>query len=494
TVLVSEMEVVTETHPKIGAPTLVPTHVIRGKQSTTDTNHGDDKSLVPQTPPQKKVVLPANSRLPLKISALNTTLRTWSIEGRALGKTSLKEYANANGTGSYFTFDFVDDEGGEIRVTCFNEIAAKFFEEIEAGKLYTIANGRIGNAKPGYNHLNNEFEIFLQASSTISPLLVNNAIIPLHNFHLTEIKDIPAKPVGSFIDVIGIVLAISPCSTIRRRDSSETIRRSLQLKDMSGFSVTVTLWGQHLQDLAQELEELLSIPQLPVLALKVARISSFNGTSIDTVSSTKWFVNPQIPESKMLQDWVASENYTVYTPSVMNKFLGPPQSLKPVATIAEILHMGNTVNNEWATLTATITNIAMDNFYYMACPLAIGEKKCRKKVKPTNNGSWFCVSCNSHVHQCDYRYALCIDLQDGLGELQSVTAFDTAAEAIMGVAATDLQLLCIDDEATTEIANQIIGHDYKFTLSVKKETFRGNTQLKCVVLDSVKLEDSKVVS
>ncbi|KAH9290006.1 hypothetical protein KI387_034123, partial [Taxus chinensis] len=60
-------------------------------------------------------------------------------------------------------------------------------------------------------------------------------------------------------------------------------------------------------DLAQELEELLSIPQLPVLAVKAARVSSFNGTSIDIVSNTKWFVNPQIPETKTLQDWVASK-------------------------------------------------------------------------------------------------------------------------------------------------------------------------------------------
>ncbi|KAH9295105.1 hypothetical protein KI387_038693, partial [Taxus chinensis] len=61
-------------------------------------------------------------------------------------------------------------------------------------------------------------------------------------------------------------------------------------------------------------------------------------------------------------------------------------------------------------------------------------------------------------------YALRINLQDDSGELQSVTTFDTVAEEIMGVTAADLQLLCIDDEATTEIANQIIGHEYKFTL------------------------------
>ncbi|KAH9324021.1 hypothetical protein KI387_044478, partial [Taxus chinensis] len=124
-VLVSEMEVVIETHPKIGAPTPVPTHFIHAKQSNTDKNHGDNKTLVPQTPQQKKVVLPGSSRLPLKISALNTTLCTWSIKVHALGKKFLKEYVNANGTGSYFTFEFVDDEGREIRITCFDEIAAK---------------------------------------------------------------------------------------------------------------------------------------------------------------------------------------------------------------------------------------------------------------------------------------------------------------------------------------------------------------------------------
>ncbi|KAH9308197.1 hypothetical protein KI387_036108, partial [Taxus chinensis] len=83
-----------------------------------------------------------------------------------------------------------------------------------------------------------------------------------------------------------------------------------------------------------------------------------------------------------------------------------------------------------------------------ACPLQKGEKKCRKKVRENGNGSWFCSSCNVQVQNYDYRYALRIDLKDPTGELQSVTAFDETAESIMGVEASDLHLLSIDEDVT----------------------------------------------
>ncbi|KAH9294316.1 hypothetical protein KI387_040480, partial [Taxus chinensis] len=98
-----------------------------------------------------------------------------------------------------------------------------------------------------------------------------------------------------------------------------------------------------------------------------------------------------------------------------------------------------------------ITNISMDNFFCKACPLQKGDKQCKKKVKENGNGSWLCSSCNRQVQKYDYSYALRIDLKDPTGELQSVTAFDEIAELIMGVAASDLHILTIDEDATSEI-------------------------------------------
>ncbi|KAH9288236.1 hypothetical protein KI387_032353 [Taxus chinensis] len=187
--------------------------------------------------------------------------------------------------------------------------------------------------------------------------------------------------------------------------------------------------------------------------LSNARVSSFNGTSLDTISTTKWFVNPVIPESLSLQEWIASDAFNVPAPSITNRVLWPPSALSSPAIIAQVLQMGNTNKNEWATITAKITDIALDNFYYLACPLVKNGTQCRKKVQELENRSWFCGKCNIPIQKCDYRYALCVTLKDGTGELQFVTAFDETAENIMGIKAEDLQFLSIDDGATTEITD-----------------------------------------
>ncbi|KAH9320580.1 hypothetical protein KI387_015219, partial [Taxus chinensis] len=488
TVLITDMDISKETYPQVGSPSRIPSHVVRGKQACVDHLEGVPKTLFPQTPPQKIYASSRPASKAIFINDLNTTMRVWSIEGRAVAKNSMQTYSNDNGNGCFFGFDFVDGRGGEIRVSCFNEIAEKFYGTIENEQTYTISNGRIGKAKEKFNNLNSTLEIFLSAASIVRPLHVNDQIIPLHHFHFVPIKDIPGRPAGSFVDILGVVLVISPRSTIRRRDQTETFKRTVQVEDMSGFSVSITLWGQHSTVLGEELEEFLSIPQKPVLALKTARISSFNGTSLDTISTTKWFVNPMIPESLPLQEWIASDAFNVLAPSITNRVLGPPSALSSPATIAQVLQMGNTDKNEWATITAKITDISLDNFYYLACPLVKNGTQCRKKVQELENGSWFCGKCNIPIQKCDYKYALRVTLQDSTGELQSVTAFDETAENIMGVKAEDLQFLSIDDGATTEIADQVIVHEYQFTLSIKLETYREKKQFKCVIIKSHKLE------
>ncbi|KAH9314352.1 hypothetical protein KI387_022979 [Taxus chinensis] len=220
------MDVVVKTHLVIGALIQLPTNALEHNQ-------------LARTNASANQVNKYFARTPTKISALNTSMRMWFVEGCALTKTTLREYHNARGDGSVFGFDFVDQERGEIHITCFNEAAEAFYEHIENGKLYIISNGRIAripDAKLCYNNLNNALEIFLQASSTITPLIANEDTIPSHHFHFTKIKDIPVSVDHSKVDLIGIVLAMSPFSMIRRHEKLETKRRTLQLKDMSGFS------------------------------------------------------------------------------------------------------------------------------------------------------------------------------------------------------------------------------------------------------------------
>lgn len=60
-----------------------------------------------------------------QISHLNPYMNRWTIKGRCTSKSDLRRWSNARGEGKVFSFDLLDVDGGEIRVTAFNDEADK---------------------------------------------------------------------------------------------------------------------------------------------------------------------------------------------------------------------------------------------------------------------------------------------------------------------------------------------------------------------------------
>lgn len=103
----------------------------------------------------------------IPIAALNPYQGRWAIKARVTAKGDLRRYNNARGDGKVFSFDLLDSDGGEIRVTCFNAVVDRFYNVIEVGKVYMISKGSLKPAQKNFNHLKNEWEILLESTSTV---------------------------------------------------------------------------------------------------------------------------------------------------------------------------------------------------------------------------------------------------------------------------------------------------------------------------------------
>jgi replication factor A1 len=179
----------------------------------------------------------------IPIAALNPYQGRWTIKARVTAKGELRHYNNARGDGKVFSFDLLDSDGGEIRVTCFNAVADQFYNQIEVGKVYLVSKGSLRPAQKAFNHLRNDHEIMLESTSIVQPCHEDDTSIPQQQFHFRPIMEIESMENNSILDLIGMVSYISPSSSIMRKNGTETQKRSLHLKDMSGRSVEVTLWG-----------------------------------------------------------------------------------------------------------------------------------------------------------------------------------------------------------------------------------------------------------
>ena len=122
---------------------------------------------------------PTPSVLPIQIpiKSLNPYHSNWCIKGYVQRKTTLRKFQNQYGPGKVFGFDLLDKEGGEIHITCFNTVADSFFDKIQNGNVYIVSKGNVKMANKQYNHLNNDWEILLNATSTIEHVAGEKNII-----------------------------------------------------------------------------------------------------------------------------------------------------------------------------------------------------------------------------------------------------------------------------------------------------------------------------
>ena len=71
-----------------------------------------------------------------------------------------------------------------------------------------------------YNHLNNEWGIFLKPKSLVKHLPANDKSIPQHYFNFTSIIQINSTIISSIVDIVGVVTNTSASSPIYRKDGS----------------------------------------------------------------------------------------------------------------------------------------------------------------------------------------------------------------------------------------------------------------------------------
>ncbi|KAF9626123.1 hypothetical protein IFM89_030970 [Coptis chinensis] len=427
----------------------------------------------------------------IPIADLNPYQGRWTIKARVTSKTILKSYSNARGEGKVFSFDLLDSEGSEIQATCFNMAAEQFYGMIEAGRVYLISKGSLKPASKTFNHLNNDFCISLDIGATVQPCAEDDDSIPMQQFHFRSIADIENMDNNTMLDVIGVVSSISLTVSIMKKDGTETLKRSLQMKDMSGRSVEVTLWGNFCNAEGQQLQSLCDSGKYPVLAVKAGRINDFNGKAVGTLSNSQLFVNPEIPEARTLREWFDTEGKDITSVSVSRETVGVGR-IDVRKTVSQIKdeQLGTSEKPDWITVKATINFIKVDNFCYTACPLMVGERQCNKKVNNNGDGQYRCEKCDQSVAQCDYRYILQFQIKDHTG-LTWVTAFQECGEEIIGVSAKELYDLKHEDEDSFgDAIRRVMFTDYVFKLKVKEETFSDEQRVKSTVVKAEKLDVS----
>lgn len=428
----------------------------------------------------------------IPIAALNPYQGRWAIKARVTAKGDIRRYNNARGDGKVFSFDLLDSDGGEIRATCFNSMVDRFYDTIDVGKVYVISKGSLKPARKDFNHLKNEWEIFLDTTSSVDLCPDEDASIPRQQFSFRPIGDIQTAESNSILDVIGVVTTVNPSVPIMRKNGMETQRRILNLKDQSGLSVELTLWGDFCNREGQQLQELVETGIFPVLAVKAGKVNDFTGKSISTISATQLFITPDCPEANGLREWFDRGGKDTTSHSISREITHGGSKNETRKNLAQIKDegLGRSDKPDWITVKATVSFIKTDTFCYTACPLMIGDRQCNKKVTKSGNSRWLCDRCNQDFEECDYRYLLQLQVQDHSG-MTWVTAFQESGEEILGCSAKELYMLKFetqDDTGFVEVIRSCLFTEFLLRLKIKEEVYGEEQRVKITVAKAEKLK------
>uniref|UniRef100_UPI00358F2191 replication protein A 70 kDa DNA-binding subunit-like n=1 Tax=Myxine glutinosa TaxID=7769 RepID=UPI00358F2191 len=415
----------------------------------------------------------------IPISFLNPYLNKWTIRARVTNKTSIRTWSNPRGEGRLFSMDLTDEEG-EIRATAFTDECDKFHSLMELNKVYFISKATLKAANKRYSSLKNDYEMTFNSVTTVVPCEGPEADgLPGVSFAFTPISDLATKNKDTIIDVLGVCSSVEELSKVMIKSSNrETTKRGIQLVDQSNTSVKLTIWGAD--------AEAFDGSGFPVLAIKRARVSDYNGRSLSLGSSSVMVTSPQLPEAFELRGWFDLEGHAMDALSISNQRVGVMTGSHSWKTLAQakLEKLGHGEKPDYYTVKATILFIKKDTCLYQACT----QGDCRKKVLDLENGMYRCEKCNRENASFVHRMILQVNIADHT-DSQWVTCFQETAEIILGQKTAHVgELWKSDGQAFNEIFENANFTSFIFRLRVKLENFHDESRIKTNAVEATPID------
>ncbi|KAK8719691.1 hypothetical protein OTU49_013857, partial [Cherax quadricarinatus] len=131
-------------------------------------------------------------------------------------------------------------------------------------------------------------------------------------FNFVPLDQLESLEKDHILDVIGVCKETLDISTVQQKSSGRELKkRDIQIVDDTNREVRVTLWGTTAENFDGS--------QQPVLAIKGAKLSDFNGRSLSLLSSSSFQINPDIREAHKLKGWFDNGGNSANTINLSNQ-------------------------------------------------------------------------------------------------------------------------------------------------------------------------------
>ncbi|CAD0201397.1 unnamed protein product [Chrysodeixis includens] len=407
------------------------------------------------------------------ISSLSPYQNKWVIKARVMNKSDIRTWNNARGEGKLFSMDLCDDSG-EIRATAFKNECDKFYDMIQIDKVYYISRCQLKTANKQFTSLKNDYEMTFTANTVVAECMEDSSSVPSVKYEFLPINDIATKTPDTLLDIVGVCKYAADLQELTAKSTGKLLKkRELTLVDNSGGAVALTLWGKEAENFDGSTN--------PIIAVKGARLTEFNGSkSLSCLSSTMVRQNPDLPEAHKLRGWYDNGGADMEIVNISARAGGYSGGSGEWLSFAdaEARQLGAGDKGDYYSLLGVLTFTFADNAVYKACP----QEQCNKKLVDQENGLYRCEKCNREYPNYKYRLLLSANVSDPTGD-QRITAFNEAAEAMLGKSVADIgQMFEYDKTAYTQMFEEVKFRTFVFKFRTKMETYNDEARLKTTVV------------
>ncbi|XP_014677373.1 PREDICTED: replication protein A 70 kDa DNA-binding subunit-like [Priapulus caudatus] len=406
------------------------------------------------------------------IDSLTPYQNRWSIKVRVTKKSSIRTWSNSRGDGKLFSLDLID-ESGEIRATAFNQECDKYFDMLELDKVYIISKAQLKTANKNFTTIKNDYEMTFSRDTEVTLCMDESANIPKMSFNFVPISELAKVQKDAMIDVVGVCKSAGDLATIMTKTTNrELSKRDITLVDGTQTEVRLTIWGEE--------AEKFNADNMPVIAVKGARVSDFGGVSLSVLMSSTLMINPDIEEAHKLRGWWDTEGLNTQTQSLSNLVGGGGGGPANWKTFMEMKteNLGHGDKPDYFSVKATAVFFRKENCLYQACP----TEQCNKKVIDNGDNTFRCEKCAKDFDSFKWRMLLSMNLAD-FTDSAWVTCFSDAGAQVLGVDASALGTYKTDDEDKFhQVFTEATFKPHIFKLRTKMETYNDESRLKTVCM------------
>ncbi|TVU12796.1 hypothetical protein EJB05_46456 [Eragrostis curvula] len=398
------------------------------------------------------------------IRDLSPASRNWRVRVRV---ARAWEYCGGQDAGSPLHIDLVlvDEHGDAIYAEVPGKEVDKFKGTFKEGHVYTFSKFLVANMKPAYRPLESKYMVRITPWTRVDHVASVSDDFPRFVFRLVSLSELDSR-VGNqeyFTDVLGTVIAVSKVSHVRlSSSSSDTARRTILIKDLSGFEVKLVLWGNRAIEFDAEGVFEMGQEHHVVGIFVGLLVKSYRGdTCLSGGDACRWYLNESIAEIEEAYDRLGDDVCKIVWSDSDDSFASSGRRAADLEnmTVAALREV-DPWNNESISFSCTVTVARVNQdqkWWFMSCA------KCHRAANPY--GSEFRCSGDCGNVNATPKYRLCLVCGDSTGAAEFVL-FGRVAQQVIGKPVMTL-MRC--DGLPREIA-AIVTQKFAFVVTVSRKS------------------------